>query len=100
MCVSRCHSVTSDESGKVKFHVPLSASLPKDVTKLSIKVNKSNLKETKIPLPQAKAMNRKADNVTGMKQPVSKSAIHFSPKRKILAVIFISGVEARRVPIS
>ena len=34
----RCHNVNSDESGKVKFHVPLSASLPKDVTKLSIKV--------------------------------------------------------------
>jgi hypothetical protein len=35
---TRCHNVRSDESGKVKFHVPLSASLPKDVTKLSIKV--------------------------------------------------------------
>ena len=73
LCVIRCHTVTSDASGKVKFHVPLSASLPKDVTKLSIKVKhfQINVKQTKIPFPQAKAVNRKADNVTGMEQPVS-----------------------------
>ena len=73
LCVTRCHTVTSDASGKVKFHVPLSASLPKDVTKLSIKVKhfQINVEKTKILFPQAKAVNRKADNVTGMEQPVS-----------------------------
>ena len=73
LCVTRCHTVRSDASGKVKFHVPLSASLPKDVTKLSIKVKhfQINVKKTQIPFPQAKAVNRKADNVTGMEQPVS-----------------------------
>ena len=84
LCVTRCHTVTSDASGKVKFHVPLSASLPKDVTKLSIKVKhfQIHVKKTKIPFPQAKAVNRKADNVTGMEQPVSLLCIKLSRMRR------------------
>ena len=91
--VTRCHSVTSDESGKVKFHVPLSASLPKDVTKLSIKVKQIKCKPTKIPFHQAKAVNRKADNVTGMEQPVSILYIDlFEDLRQIFT--FLPGDEA------
>ena len=73
------------------------------------------MKQTKIPFSQAKAVNRKADNVTGMEQPVSialsrqnfslffleieKITFTFLPEEKILAVTFIPGYEARRVPL-
>jgi hypothetical protein len=36
------------------------------------------VKPTKIPFHQAKAVNRKADNVTGMKQPEMKHDVSLS----------------------
>ena len=96
----RCHNVTSDNFGKIKFHVPLNTDLPQDVTKLSIKVYSCraiglqyNVDRYRPQNTQAKALNRKADNATGMEQPVSNELA------QNVEMIFLAGIEARRVPL-
>ena len=47
----------------------------------------------RVQIPQAKALNRKADNATGMEQPVSNELA------QNVEMKFLAGIEARRVPL-
>merc|ERR1711962_381486 len=60
---SKCHNVTTDAFGKVKFYVPLK-DIPNDVKKLSIKV---------------KAVDRPTNTDTGMTQPELKLDVTLNP---------------------
>ena len=105
-CLPRCQNVTTDQSGKVGFYVPLN--LPKDIILLSLKVNDllpfkillqamsqysefSLLHSCLNRLPyflfvQAKSLGIGSDDKSGMIQPKSSHEVKILHNNKTLGL--------------
>ena len=99
----RCHVVTSDQSGKVKFHVPLSTSLPKDVTKLSIKVsifdsmwNENKTNKQKLLFPRQRPWTRRQIMPLEWRSPWVKTSEQWRSTIEIFTFTFHQNNDDRR----